>query len=156
MLKDFFYDYDPPIIPLSTEYRNFAMPWDVEEFYTTPFVIVVGHFSILFPTHRGVFPLMKLPAELRLEIYEYSLSMPCKEWVMLINWSPREDKPVHHSTGETRMTTYVAPIAEVSSGLGNTKKRTSTTEPGHGEHNGEDAGGDEVQQNQSKKLKVAA
>lgn len=78
-LRDFFLAYDPPIVPLSEKYRHAAMPWEQEQYLSLRYAIVVGHCNVIFPKSAQTFPFMRLPAELRLNVYEYVLGMPCEQ-----------------------------------------------------------------------------
>lgn len=78
-LRESFVIYDPPIVPLSETYRHFAMAWEQKQYLSLRYAIVVGHYSVIFPTSPKTFPLMKLPAELRLHVYEYALGKPCEQ-----------------------------------------------------------------------------
>ncbi|KAL1643087.1 hypothetical protein SLS58_005056 [Diplodia intermedia] len=90
-LQDFFFEYDPPVIPLSDKYHHFAMPWEVKLHLTLRYAVVVGHLNILFPADSSTsFRLMALPAELRLQVYEYALGFPCKQLTRM----SRRDKKV--------------------------------------------------------------
>ncbi|KAF9641594.1 hypothetical protein BFW01_g1577 [Lasiodiplodia theobromae] len=78
-LRGFFITYDPPIVPLSEKYRHVAMPWEQEQYLSLRYAIVVGHYNMIFPKSHKAFPFMRLPAELRLNVYEYVLGMPCEQ-----------------------------------------------------------------------------
>ncbi|OJD36895.1 uncharacterized protein BKCO1_9000150 [Diplodia corticola] len=82
-LQDVFLEYDPPVVPLSgNAYQHFAMPWDADNILSLRYAIVVGHLNVIFPPPRAFsmnFRFMKLPSELRLQVYEYTLGMPCRQ-----------------------------------------------------------------------------
>ncbi|KAL0262459.1 hypothetical protein SLS55_001427 [Diplodia seriata] len=95
-LTDFFFEYDPPIVPLSDKYHHFAMPWEVKLHLTLRYAVVVGHLKILFPADTlPSFRFMGLPAELRLQVYEYALGFPCKQLSKLSRRDKKAQGRIH-------------------------------------------------------------